>query len=50
MHWHVVPLSPNVPHQQQQYHALMAENGILNYTPAEIADLAARIRAAPQPG
>ncbi len=30
LHWHVAPLPPGVPYHQQQYHALMAENGILD--------------------
>ncbi|MEV0805383.1 HIT family protein [Micromonospora sp. NPDC050200] len=46
VHWHVAPLPPGVPYDQQQYHALMAENGILRYTPQELEELGARIRAA----
>jgi histidine triad (HIT) family protein/ATP adenylyltransferase len=46
VHWHVAPLPPGVPYEQQQYHALMAEHGILDQTPEEKAELAERIRAA----
>lgn len=45
VHWHVAPLPPGVPYERQQYHALMAENGVLPYAPQELAELAARIRA-----
>jgi diadenosine tetraphosphate (Ap4A) HIT family hydrolase len=46
IHWHIAPLPPGVPYQQQQYHALMAENGILQQTPIETAELGAAVRAA----
>ncbi len=46
IHWHVVPLPKGVPYEQQQYHALMAENGVLKLPDAEMADIAARIAAA----
>ena len=46
LHWHVAALPPGVPYEQQQYHALMAENGIIEHTPEEAAALAARIRHA----
>ncbi|MFC0030168.1 hypothetical protein ACFFMM_11625 [Micromonospora chaiyaphumensis] len=29
LHWHLAPLPPGVQYQQQQFHALMAENGVL---------------------
>ena len=45
--WHVAPLPPGVPYSRQQYHALMAENGIIPQTPNEVAKLGAAIRAAP---
>lgn len=32
LHWHIAPLSPGVPYHQQQIHALMAENGVLDAT------------------
>jgi histidine triad (HIT) family protein len=46
IHWHIAPLPPGVPYRQQQYHALMAENGILQQTPTETAGLGAAVRAA----
>jgi diadenosine tetraphosphate (Ap4A) HIT family hydrolase len=46
LHWHIVPLPPGVPYERQQYHALMAENGIITWSPAQAADLAAKLRAA----
>jgi histidine triad (HIT) family protein len=46
LHWHIAPLPVGVPYHQQQCHALMVENGVLNVTPAEIADVAQRIRVA----
>lgn len=45
VHWHIAPLPAGVPYEQQQYYALMAENGLIATTPDEKADLAARIRA-----
>lgn len=44
LHWHVAPLPPEVPYHQQQFHALMAENGVLVVTDATQAALAQRIR------
>jgi histidine triad (HIT) family protein/ATP adenylyltransferase len=29
LHWHVAPLPPGIPYHQQQFHAVMAENGII---------------------
>ncbi|NUR73408.1 MAG: HIT family protein [Hamadaea sp.] len=46
VHWHVAPLPPGVPYAQQQYHALMHENGVLSQSPAEIGALGAAIRQA----
>ena len=46
LHWHVAALPPGVPYEQQQYHALMAEHGIIEHTPEEAAALAATIRSA----
>ncbi|MEV4510760.1 HIT family protein [Dactylosporangium sp. NPDC049525] len=46
VHWHVAPLPPGVPYERQQYHALMAEHGVLPQTPQQRTDLATRIRAA----
>ncbi|WP_199523778.1 HIT family protein [Micromonospora craterilacus] len=46
VHWHIAPLPPGVPYDEQQYHALMAEHGIVPQTPQQIAELGARIRTA----
>jgi histidine triad (HIT) family protein len=45
VHWHIAALPPGVPYHEQQYHALMAEHGILATTPEAQAELAARIAA-----
>ena len=45
VHWHVVPLPPGVPYEQQQFHAVMAENGVLDITPEEQASIAAKLRS-----
>jgi diadenosine tetraphosphate (Ap4A) HIT family hydrolase len=44
LHWHLAPLPPGVPYHQQQFHALMAENGVLPVDDAAQAALASRIR------
>ena len=46
LHFHVVPLPRGVPYAQQQYHALMAEHGIVTFSEAEMAEAAATIAAA----
>ena len=45
VHWHIAPLPPGVPYHQQQYHALMAENGVLDAGDASQAALAQAIRS-----
>ncbi|WP_433194476.1 GNAT family N-acetyltransferase [Nocardia sp. CA-107356] len=45
-HIHIAPLPPGVPYREQQFHAVAAENGILAYSPPELAALADRIRTA----
>jgi histidine triad (HIT) family protein len=49
VHWHIAALPPGVPYHEQQYHALMAEHGILATSPDAQAELASRIRAAMPP-
>ncbi len=45
VHWHVVPLPPGVPYEQQQLEALRLEvTGYLDLPNEELADLAKRIR------
>ncbi|HEY2505484.1 MAG TPA: HIT family protein [Streptosporangiaceae bacterium] len=46
LHWHLAPLPPGVPYARQQYHALMAEHGVLEVSEEQQAQLAARIRRA----
>lgn len=45
MHWHVAPLPPGVPYERQQFHAVMAENGIHDVTQEEQGALAGRVRS-----
>jgi histidine triad (HIT) family protein/ATP adenylyltransferase len=44
VHWHIAPLPPGVPYRQQQLHALMAENGVLDVDDGSQASLAQAIR------
>ena len=46
LHWHIAPLPPNVPYREQQFHALMSENGVLPWTLEQAIELAARLRTA----
>ncbi|MDG4536168.1 HIT domain-containing protein [Streptomyces sp. AV19] len=46
LHWHIAGLPPGIPYQEQQFHALMSENGVLSPSPEEASDTAERIRAA----
>ena len=43
VHWHLVPLPPGVPYQEQQLEALRLEKGSLIIPDEEMAALAARI-------
>jgi diadenosine tetraphosphate (Ap4A) HIT family hydrolase len=45
VHWHIAPLPPGVPYRQQQFHALMAENGVLDLDESVQANLASEIRS-----
>jgi len=45
VHWHVAPLPPGVPYEQQELSALSKENGILDISEADQADLARTIRS-----
>jgi diadenosine tetraphosphate (Ap4A) HIT family hydrolase len=45
VHWHIAPLRPGTPYERQQYHALMAENGVIAWSPEQAAELGAKIRA-----
>ena len=44
LHWHLAPLPPGVPYGEQQFHAVMAENGVLPVTDESQAALARAIR------
>lgn len=47
VHWHLAPLPPGVPYDQQQFTALMPERvGLLDATDNELASLAALIATA----
>jgi diadenosine tetraphosphate (Ap4A) HIT family hydrolase len=43
VHWHVAPLPPGVPYGEQQYAALMHENGYLDVPDADQYAVATRI-------
>jgi diadenosine tetraphosphate (Ap4A) HIT family hydrolase len=45
VHWHLAPLPPGVPFEQQQFAALAGESRTM-LDDSEMADLAARVRAA----
>lgn len=44
VHWHIAPLPPGVPYQEQQLAALAMERGVLTMPADEAAALAERIR------
>jgi histidine triad (HIT) family protein/ATP adenylyltransferase len=44
LHWHLAPMPPGVPYDRQQFHALMAEHGVLAVDDVRQAELADRIR------
>ena len=46
LHWHIAPLPPGTPYEQQQLHALMTENGVIAWSAQRAEELAARIRTA----
>ena len=45
VHWHVAPLPPGVPYEQQEFSALRKDNGILDLPEADRAELAQTIRS-----
>jgi diadenosine tetraphosphate (Ap4A) HIT family hydrolase len=46
VHWHLAPLPPGVPYEEQQFAALMMETkGYIDLSPAEHNELAGRIRS-----
>ncbi|GAA2718571.1 MULTISPECIES: hypothetical protein [Streptomyces] len=46
LHWHIAGLPPGVPYEEQQFHALMAENGVINAPTEDMAALSVRLRQA----
>jgi diadenosine tetraphosphate (Ap4A) HIT family hydrolase len=46
VHWHVAPLPPGVPLEDQQFAALDVTRGVLALSEEEMADLAGQIREA----
>lgn len=44
VHWHVVPLPPGLPFEEQQLNALRFGNGVLDISEAEYETLAAGLR------
>ena len=44
VHWHIAPLPPGVPYEEQQLEALRFEKGILKLSDEEMASLARQIR------
>ncbi|MFG2193582.1 HIT family protein [Streptomyces sp. NPDC048639] len=45
LHWHIAVLPPGVPYEQQQFHALMTENGVLAMEHDDAVAMAVGIRA-----
>jgi diadenosine tetraphosphate (Ap4A) HIT family hydrolase len=45
LHWHIAPLPPGVPYEQQQLRALSAEYGVLDIDDTSQAALAQSIRS-----
>jgi diadenosine tetraphosphate (Ap4A) HIT family hydrolase len=43
VHWHVAPLPPGVPYEQQQFAAFSWDRGVLDLPDLELTDLAKRI-------
>jgi diadenosine tetraphosphate (Ap4A) HIT family hydrolase len=46
VHWHIAPVPPGTPYEQQQFHALMREHGVIRWSDEQAAQLADRMRAA----
>jgi diadenosine tetraphosphate (Ap4A) HIT family hydrolase len=44
VHWHIAPLPAGVPYEQQQYYALMHENGVIPWSKSQEAALADALR------
>jgi diadenosine tetraphosphate (Ap4A) HIT family hydrolase len=46
VHWHLVPLPPGVPYEEQQTALFDVERGWLEFDPGDLADLAGSLRRA----
>ena len=46
VHWHIAPLPPGVPYEEQQMEALSPSRGVLTLSDEEMAALASNIRQA----
>ena len=46
VHWHIAPLPEGVPLHEQQYFALMQENGVIETSVDEMRKYASRLRSA----
>ena len=44
VHWHIAPLPPGVPFDEQQLAALSIERGVLNLSGTDMANLASQLR------
>ena len=45
LHWHIAGLPPDVPYDEQQFHSLMTENGVLSEPGYDAAHAAQLLRA-----
>jgi diadenosine tetraphosphate (Ap4A) HIT family hydrolase len=45
VHWHIVPLPPDVPYHEQQTAAISFDRGVLDIPDAEMSALADEIRS-----
>ncbi len=44
VHWHIAPLPPGVPLEEQQYYALMHENGVVEFSNEQAEEFVRKIR------
>ena len=44
VHWHIAPLPPGTPYEEQQGAAVSWRNGVLDVPEAEMVDMAARLK------
>lgn len=46
LHWHIAPLPPGTPYAEQQFQALLAENGVIEWSDDRAAELGDLLRTA----